>query len=100
MCHVVLAVSFSVTCVIQELIHEPPDEKAMRRNTVLRKFAFHQFTQYKFQESLDNYLKIKEGVLHCVKLCQIVLLLMLCLLCCLVCYFVVSVSCRIVSVVL
>ena len=33
----------------------------MRRNTVLRKYAFHLFTQYKFKESLENYLKIKEG---------------------------------------
>ena len=63
MYHVVLAVSYSVSCVIQDLIDEPPEEKAMRRNTVLRKFAFHQFTQYKFQEALENYLRIKEGVL-------------------------------------
>ena len=47
---------------LQDLIDEPPDDKQTRRNTVLRKFAFHQFTQFQFKESLENYLKIKEGL--------------------------------------
>jgi hypothetical protein len=51
---------FELALQISDLIDEPPEEKAMRRNTVLRKFAFHQFTQYKFQEALENYLRIKE----------------------------------------
>ena len=45
----------------QDLIDEPADEKIRRRNTVLRKYAFHLFTQHQFKESLENYLKIKEG---------------------------------------
>ena len=67
-------IMLAVSCVItQDLIDEPPDEKNHRRCTVLRKYAFHQFTQLKFQESLENYLKIKEGVLSGVKWCHIVL---------------------------
>ena len=53
--------SLSLSLSPQDLIDESPEEKMSRRNTVLRKFAFHQFTQYKFKESLENYLKIKEG---------------------------------------
>ena len=45
----------------QELIDEPPDEKEHRRDEILRRFAFHQFTQHRFDESLKNYLQIKEG---------------------------------------
>ena len=45
----------------QELIDEAPDEKDHRRNEILRRFAFHQFTQHKFEESLKNYLQIQEG---------------------------------------
>lgn len=36
----------------QELIDEAPEEKEHRRDEILRRFAFHQFTQHKFEESL------------------------------------------------
>ena len=46
---------------LQELIDESPEEKQHRKNEILRRFAFHQFTQHKFEDSLKNYLEIKEG---------------------------------------
>ena len=45
----------------QELIEENSEEAARRRSEIPRRLAFHQFTQYKFEESLKNYLVIKEG---------------------------------------
>jgi hypothetical protein len=51
---------FELALQISALINEPPEEKTQRRRTVLRKYAFHQFTQLQFKDSLDNYLKIEE----------------------------------------
>ncbi len=50
------------------LIDEPAVEKLHRRDEILRRFAFHQFTQHKFEESLKNYLIIKEDPVNVIGL--------------------------------
>ena len=46
---------------LQELIRESDDEQKIRREEILRRYAFYLFTQYKFDKSLKYYLQIKEG---------------------------------------
>ncbi len=46
---------------IQELIDEPPQEAKLRREGILRRLAFYQFTLSKFEESLKIYLEIQES---------------------------------------
>ncbi len=45
---------------LQDLIDEAPAEKLHRRDAILRRLAFYEFTQHKFEDSLRHYLAIKE----------------------------------------
>ena len=46
---------------LQELIKESEDEQRIRREEILRRYAFYLFNQYKFDKSLKYFLQIKEG---------------------------------------
>ena len=46
---------------LQDLIDEDRERKQERRNGIVRRFAFYEFSNHKFKESLEHYLEIREG---------------------------------------
>ncbi|XP_019851602.1 PREDICTED: vam6/Vps39-like protein [Amphimedon queenslandica] len=64
----VLSKQFELALEISELIKETESERKLRREEILRRYAFYLFTRHEFEKSLKFYLEINEDPMHVIAL--------------------------------